>query len=250
MSEDKKNNEVESVEIEAPSSELSKKAGQLSFLEKAGEFIQGKAKIFIIAFGVIAVAILGWIGYQKFIVEPEDIKTAESLYPEESFMVDQQDWYAVINGDSLQTTQGLVAKSKKFEGYAGGEIANYNLGIAYLNNGQPQEALVAFQKVTFEDENLATLALGAMGDASMDLEKYADAISYYEQAYKRRPKNEMTAPLYMFKLANARELTQKYDEAAKLYNDLIQNFPYSSLVAEAEKNLVFVNAGTSIYELK
>ena len=82
MSEDKKNIEVESVEVEAPSSELSKKAGQLSFLEKAGEFIQGKAKIFIIAFGVITIAILGWMGYQKFIVEPEDIKTAESLYQE------------------------------------------------------------------------------------------------------------------------------------------------------------------------
>lgn len=250
MSEDTKNNEVESVEIEAPSSELSKKVGQLSFLEKAGEFVQGKAKTFIIIFGVIAVVILGWIGYQKFIVEPENIKTAESLHQEESFIVDLQDWNAVINGDSLQTTQGLVVKAKKFDGYTGGEIANYNLGIAYLNNGQPQEAIAAFQKVNFEDENLATLTLGAMGDASMDLEKYAEAISYYEQAYKRRPKNEMTAPLYMFKLANARELTQKYDEAAKLYNDLIQNFPYSTLVAEAEKNLVFVNAGTSIYELK
>jgi len=94
------------------------------------------------------------------------------------------------------------------------------------------------------------LALGACGDASMDLDKVTDAINYYEQAYNRRPKNEMTAPLYMMKLANANELTKKYDVAAKLYTDLIENFPFSSLKADAEKNLVLVKAGTSVYDLK
>ena len=60
----------------------------------------------------------------------------------------------------------------------------------------------------------------------------------------------MTAPLYMMKLANANELTQNYSEAAKLYTDLIENFPFSPLKTDAEKYLVLANAGTSAYDLK
>ncbi len=237
-------------QVDAPSSELSKKAGQLSFLERAGDFVQGNGKYIIIAVGSVLVLFLGWMGYKKFVVEPENVKTAESLFQEESHIVDTQNWDDAINGDSLQISQGLIAKAKKFEGYAGGNIATYDLGIAYLNNGQPQEALATLQNVEFEDENLATLALGACGDACMDLEKVTDAKDYYKQAYERRPKNEMTAPLYMMKLANANELTQNYKEAAKLYTDLIENFPFSPLKSDAEKNLVLVSAGTSAYDLK
>ena len=233
---------------DAPSSELSKRVGELSFLEKAGNFFQGNAKYITIGIGVVVLGFLGWMGYKKFVVEPENIKTASSLYQEESHIVDTQNWEAAINGDSINP--GLIAKAKKFEGYAGGNIAIYDLGIAYLNNNQPQEALTTLQNVVFEDENLATLALGACGDASMDLEKVTDAIRYYEQAYNRRPKNEMTAPLYMMKLANAHEMSKKYKEAARIYTDLIEQFPYSQLKSEAEKNLVLVNAGTSAYDLK
>jgi predicted negative regulator of RcsB-dependent stress response len=248
MSEELENKSVENAD--APSSELSKRVGELSFLEKAGNFFQGNAKYITIGIGVLVLGFLGWMGYKKFIVEPENVKTAESLYQEESHIVDTQNWKAAIEGDSLQTSPGLIAKANKFEGYAGGNIAVYDLGIAYLNNGQPEEALKTLQNVTFDDENLATLALGACGDACMELEKVTDAINYYEQAYKRRPKNEMTAPLYMMKLANANEMTQKYDVAAKLYTDLIENFPYSQLKSDAEKNLVLVQAGTSAYDLK
>ena len=247
MSEELENKIEENVD--APSSELSKRVGELSFLEKAGNFFQGNAKYLTIGIGVVVLGFLGWMGYKKFIVEPENVKTAESLYQEESLIVDTQNWKDAINGDSLQTFPGLIEKAKKFEGYAGGNIAIYDLGIAYLNNNQPKEALTTLQNVAFDDENLATLALGACGDASMELEKVTDAIDYYQQAYNRRPKNEMTAPLYMMKLANAYEMSKKYKEAARMYTDLIEQFPYSQLKSDAEKNLVLVNAGKSAYNL-
>lgn len=156
-----------------------------------------------------------------------------------------------IKGDTAAGTYpGLETQAKNFDGYAGGDIAYYDLGIAYLNSGDAANALAAFKNVDFDDENLATMTLGAMGDASLNLGQYEDAINYYTEAYNRRPKNEMTAPLYMMKLANTYEIQKNYSEAEKLYNDLIANFPGSPLRTEAEKNLVFVEAGTSIYEIK
>lgn len=249
MAEEKVNNIDENKE-EAPSSAINSNLNKASLLDKIGDFLTLRGKLFGGIVGGIALIILGWFGYQKWFVEPENIRTAESIYQSEAHIVDDQNWEMAIQGDTMGTYPGLETQAKKFEGYAGGNIAYYDLGIAHLNGGDPASALAAFQKVEFDDENLATMTLGAMGDASLNLGKYGDAIDYYSQAYNRRPKNEMTAPLYMIKLANAYEIQGKYGDAKKLYNDLISNFPNSPLRGEAEKNLVFVEAGTSIYEIK
>jgi TolA-binding protein len=250
MAEEKVNNTTESTEG-APSSAINSNLNKPSILDKIGDFLTLRGKIIGAVIGGIALIVLGWFGYQKWFVEPEDIRTAESLYQTESHIVDTQNWEMAIKGDTAAGTYpGLETQAKNFDGYAGGDIAYYNLGIAYLNSGDAANALAAFKNVDFDDENLATMTLGAMGDASLNLGQYEDAINYYTEAYNRRPKNEMTAPLYMMKLANTYEIQKNYSEAEKLYNDLIANFPGSPLRTEAEKNLVFVEAGTSIYEIK
>lgn len=249
MAEEKVNTTVETTE-EAPSSSINSNLNKPSILDKIGDFLTLRGKIIGAVVGGIALIILGWYGYKKWFVEPENVRTAQSLYQAESHIVDDQNWSMAITGDTLGTYPGFETQAKQFEGYAGGNIAYYNLGVAHLNNGDAASALAAFQKVEFEDENLATMALGAMGDASINLGKYEDAVDYYTQAYERRPKNEMTAPLYMMKLANTYEIQKKYSDAEKLYKDLIANFPYSPMRTKAEKNLVFVEVGTSVYEIK
>lgn len=250
MAEETVNKTVENVE-EAPSTAINNNINKASFLDKIGDFLTLKGKLIGGIVGGIVLIIVAWYGYQKLFVEPENIKTAESIYQNESHIVDDQNWEMAIKGDTATGAYpGLETQAKNFEGYAGGTIAYYDLGVAYLNNGDAAKALETFKNVDFDDENLATITLGAMGDASLNLGKYEDAINYYTEAYNRRPKNEMTAPLYMLKLANTYEVQKNYEEAAKLYNDLIANFPGSQLRKEAEKNLVFVEAGTSIYEIK
>jgi tetratricopeptide (TPR) repeat protein len=211
------------------------------------DFFQGKVKY--ITYGVVAVAVvvLGYFGYQKFIVEPADKESAEAIYMGEDYLI-AGEFEKVINGDSIGYN-GLAAQAKKFDGYSGGEIAYYDLGVAHMNLGQYEEAMKAFKQVDFSDEILATMTLGAMGDCSVELDKLKDAIDYYEQAYQRRPKNELTAPIYMMKLAGAKELDGKFDEAATLYWDLIQNFPNSSYKPQAQKYYVFAKEKVDILNL-
>ena len=211
------------------------------------DFFQGKVKY--ITYGVVAVAVvvLGYFGYQKFIVAPANIESAEAIYLGEGYIISEE-WEKAINGDSTGYN-GLIAQSKKLDGTAGGEIAFYDLGVAHMNLGQYEDALKAFKQVDLSDEILATMTLGAMGDASMELDKLKDAIDYYEQAYQRRPKNELTAPIYMMKLAGAHELDGKFDEAATLYWDLTQNFPNSSYKPQAQKYYVFAKEKVDILNL-
>lgn len=253
MAEETVNTTVENVE-DAPSTAINSKINKSSILDKISDFITLRGKIIGAVVGGIVLIIVGWYGYQKWIVEPENVRTAESLYQTEAHIVDDQNWTMAIKGDTVMGAYpGLEAQAKNFEGYAGGRIAYYDLGVAYLNSGNAAKALEAFKNVDFEDENLATITLGAMGDASVNLGQYEDAINFYTEAYNRRPKNEMTAPLYMLKLANVYEVkggADNYEKAEELYKNLIANFPASPLKKEAEKNLVFVEAGTSIYEIK
>jgi tetratricopeptide (TPR) repeat protein len=211
------------------------------------DFFQGKVKY--ITYGVVAVAVvvLGYFGYQKFIVAPANIESAEAIYLGEGYIISEE-WEKAINGDSTGYN-GLIAQSKKLDGTAGGEIAFYDLGVAHMNLGQYEDALKAFKQVDLSDEILATMTLGAMGDASMELDKLKDAIDFYEQAYQRRPKNELTAPIYMMKLAGAHELDGKFDEAANLYWDLTQNFPNSSYKPQAQKYYVFAKEKVDILNL-
>ena len=53
----------------------------------------------------------------------------------------------------------------------------------------------------------------------------------------------------MMKLAGAHELDGKFDEAATLYWDLIQNFPNSSYKPQAQKYYVFAKEKVDILNL-
>jgi tetratricopeptide (TPR) repeat protein len=242
MSENKENTSVEFEEVTTTSGS----GNELK--EGFSAFFQGKNKVIILAVGGVLLVVLGYLGYQKFIVQPKNIETAEKIFMEESLIVDEQDWEKAINGDETGI-KGLAAQAKAMDGYAGGELAYYNLGIAHLNLGQYEEAIKAFKNVDFNDEHLATITLGAMGDAYMELQNLKEAINHYDQAYKRRPKNEMTAPLYMMKLAGALEVDGKFDQAATLYWDLIQQFPNSTYKTQAEKYYVFASEKVAILSL-
>ncbi len=244
MSENKENI-TESVE--ATSTVNSSTGNELK--DSFNSFFQGKVKY--ITYGIVAVVVivLGYFGYQKFVVEPNNKKSAEEIYQGESLIVDAQDWEKAINGNDSTGYVGLAAQAKKLEGTAGGSIAYYDLGIAHMNLGQFEEAMKAFQKVDFSDEILATMTLGAMGDASIEMDKLKDAIDYYDQAYQRRPKNELTAPMYMMKLASAYETDGNFEQAATLYWDLIQNFPNSTYKAQAQKYHVFAQQKVDLLKL-
>jgi len=213
----------------------------LEFFEKNKKLITG---IIIAAIVVIG----GSIFYQKRIVAPEDNRSQETLWQAEFSLLNEENWSAAIKGDSLKGNDGLKKIAEEFSGYSGGRIAQYELGIAYLNNAQYDEAINALKEVDFDDEMISTVALGAIGDAYIELNNVTDAANYYQQAYKNS-KNELTTPLYMLKAANAKELESKFDEAVKIYDELIAQFPNAEETEKAIKNIELARAGKSIHNL-
>ena len=60
---------------------------------------------------------------------------------------------ASIYGDSLGFFQRVSRDYlKKYSGQKAGQIAQYNLGISFINNREYENAIIALNKVSFNDE--------------------------------------------------------------------------------------------------
>lgn len=209
------------------------------------DFLKGPGKFILIAIVGVAILIGGYYAYNKFVIVPKDIKSTEALYMAEHYLLDNEDYATAINGDA-NGAKGLESLAKK--GNAGGEIAKYDLGIAYLNNSQFKEAIKTLKDVNFNDEILGTETYGMIGDAYLELGDVSEALNYYTKAYKNRD-NVLTTPIFMMKAAQTLEMSSKLDEAAKVYKTLIDKYPYAKEKNNAEKYLAIVKNGKSIYNI-
>lgn len=231
--------EIEFEEVEATS------GVDETILGQGEDFLKGPGKFVLI--GIVGAALLigGYFAYNKFVVAPKDLKSVESLYMAEHYLLDNEDYATAINGDA-NGSKGLEKLAKS--GYAGGEIAKYDLGIAYLNNGQYNEAIKTLKDVSFDDDVLGTQALGMIGDAYLELGDRANALKFYTKAYKNKD-NILTTPMFMMKAAQSMELLEKHTEAASVYEELIANYPFSKEKDNAEKYLAMAKQEKSIYNI-
>jgi tetratricopeptide (TPR) repeat protein len=241
--------EIEYTEVEAKPKESLKDAllnSDSPIAHGAGLLDKNKKLISIIG-GGIALIVIGLFFYNQFMYKPADLKSQEDLWHGEYALLNEQNWSAAISGDSIGNP-GLKSVAESYSGYSGGNIAQYELGIAYLNNGQYQEAITALEQVAFEDEMIASITLGAIGDAYIELGNITSAAEYYEKAYTNS-KNDLTAPIYMLKAAYAKETENKFEDAVKIYEELINKYPLVPEVNKAKKYIELAKKEKSIYNL-
>jgi len=95
---------------------------------------------------------------------------------------------------------------------------------------------------------IASITFGAIGDAYIELGNITSAAGYYEKAYTNS-KNDLTGPIYMLKAAYAKETENKYEDAVKIYQKLMDEYPLAPEVNKAKKYIELAKKGKSIYNL-
>ncbi len=191
-----------------------------------------KYKNILIFGGVgIVVVLLGFLGYNKFVSEPNNIESqieiASALY---DFEKDSTD--AAVNGTNGNI--GFEEAADEYKGTSGGDIANYSMGIISMEKGEFEMALDYFGNCSFEDIMIANLCIGRQGDCYVELGDYAKAVDFFEKAAAREA-NEFTSPMFLKKAGLAYEALENYSKAITVYTKIKDNYPQSTEGGDIQK---------------
>lgn len=206
---------------------------------KTEEFVSKYQNVIIGVIVVIIVGILGFLGYEKFIVQPQQEEASNELNQSqiyfdmalESTQAKERDSLFTLAINGAQGKFGFVDIADEYSSTKAGDLANYYAGISYLNIGEYQKAISFLEKFNTDDEIIGTFAIGAIGDAFLQLEQPEEALGYFEKAAKRRD-NNYTTPKYLFKAALTAMELNKADKAVKHLEKIENKYPDSE---EAKK---------------
>ena len=191
-------------------------------LEGATDFWNRSGKKIATAAAVILVVVGGWFGYQEYIVTPKEEKASEAMIKaQEYFALDSSN--LVLNGDGV--SKGVLYIIKNYDGTKAANIAGYYAGVSYLKLGDFNNAIKYLKDFSTDAKQIQMLAIGALGDASAELNKKDEAIDYYKKAAASFSEDESNASEYLFRAALLSETTGKNEAALALYKEIKEKYP-------------------------
>jgi tetratricopeptide (TPR) repeat protein len=200
-------------------------------INKAEGYVSENRKSISIIGGAVVFVILGYFGYTNFIVKPQEENARKEMFVAETyFRTDSVD--KALNGDGQY--MGFIEIIDEYGSSQAANLAHYYAGMSYMKKGEWDNAITYLKKYDAEDDITGALALGAIGDANMELGNKSESESFYKKAADW-DKNQFTAPIFLFKLATVKELNSDYKGATEIYERIKKDYPASTEAREIEK---------------
>lgn len=217
-------------------------AGVFSALDatasKTEDFVAKNQKVIIGAISAIALLIVGYLVYQKFVAAPKQEEAASEMFQAQQYFQQATDG---VSSDSLYKLSlkgaegkfGFVDIADKYSGTDAGNLANYYAGIAYLNTGKFTEAITYLNKFSSDDIVLSAMAKGAIGDAYSQNNQPKEALENYIKAVEAN-KNDFTTPRFLLKAGKTALALGQKEDALKYFTDIKDNFDASPEAASID----------------
>ena len=207
-------------------------------LTKAEEFIINNQKILSTIVIIIVVLILGFFGFKRYYIAPKNKEAQEQIYPAQHyFQVDSLSKALYGDGNNL----GFVDIAKMYSITKAGKLANYYAGLCFLKKGEYNQAIKYLSKFKPDDQLVAPMAKGALGDAYLSLGNKDKAISMYMEAATMRD-NDFTSPMFLLKAGEVYEDMGNYDKAINVFNKIKTKYDKSSQAANIDKYIARAEA--------
>lgn len=192
----------------------------------------------MIGIGAIAVLVLGYLGYNKFVAEPKESEAMNEMfqaqqYFEQAVNATEKDSLYRLALSGGEGKFGMVDIANEYSGTPAANLANYYAGMAYLNLKDYQNAVKYLSDFSSDDAMLGPIAKGGIGDAFMQLNQPEEALDYYEQAAKMNT-NNYTTPMYLFKAANVAMKLGQTEKALEHYKTIKEEFANSEQAANID----------------
>lgn len=200
-------------------------------ISKAERYIEENKTSLSIILGAVVVLVGGYFAWTKLYLAPLEEEAQGQIFMAEKYF-EKDSLNKAINGDGQ--FYGFKDIIDNYGLTSSGNLAHMYLGLCYLHKGQFEDAVNELKEYDGDDEMLASVATGAIGDAYSELGKTEDAIEQYMKTAEEN-KNNFTTPIYLMKAAALYENQGKYAEAVKIYEQLKTDFQEAREGRDVEK---------------
>ena len=176
-----------------------------STASKTEEWVVKYQNVILTFIGIVAVGVLGYLGYQNYVIEPKTKEAISELNQAQFYFelaVNSQDsdslYKRALNGG--EGKYGFLDIIKNYEGTTAAKLATYSAGMAYLNIKDYQNAIAYLDEFNSDDVLLGALAKGAIGDAFAQMGQFEEAFDYYVTASNIN-NNMYSTPKFLYKAA-------------------------------------------------
>jgi len=199
------------------------------------QFLEKNYRLLLYVLGAIVVLVgLFWLA--RMYLNSRNNEALSQMYQAERYL-EMDSLNLALYGDGNYLGFLDIADNYKFT--RTGNLALYGAGICYLHLGQYQDAIDMFNKYSKKDNVIGSLAIGATGDAFVELGDTEKGIAKYLEAAEFAD-NAFNTPLFLMKAAELHELNGRYGEALKLYERILEEYPESSEGASIGKYIARV----------
>ena len=207
---------------------------------KTEDFINENQNVIIGVVGALIAVVVAFYAYNRVYLEPLEEEAHGQMFMAEVYF--QKDSFDLaLNGDGNYL--GFLDIADEYGNTSAGNLAHYYAGISYLRSGDYEAAIEELESFDGAGEMLGAVALGAIGDAYMELGDTDAALNSYEEAISAS-ENNFTSPVYLQKAGFAAEKAGKFDKAIDYYTQVKEDYPTTNegrnadkFIARAEANL-------------
>lgn len=199
------------------------------------QFLENHYKELLTGLAVVVVIIgIGWIG--RIYLEKRDAEAQSQIYQAERYL-ETDSLNLALYGDGNYL--GFIDIADDYKYTRTGNLARYSAGVCFLHLGQYEDAIEYLDKYSKKDKVLGSLAIGATGDAFVELGDTETGIKKYIEAAEFA-ENSFNTPLFLMKAGELYELEGNYSEALSLYERIQEKYPESTEGTSIEKYIARV----------
>ena len=134
---------------------------------KTEAWVEKNQKIILTIVGVIAVCVLGYLGYQQFIQSPKETEAVNEMfqaqtYYEQALTSTSKDSLLNLSLNGGEGKYGFLDIIDNYSGTDAANLANYYAGMAYLNINKYKDEIRYLDSFSSDDDILVPLAKRAI----------------------------------------------------------------------------------------
>lgn len=171
----------------------------------------------------------------------ETSASTEMFYPQQYFdqalqNTTDKDSLLMLALNGAEGKYGFLDIIDEYKGTKAAQRATYSAGMAYLHLKQYDKAIDYLENYSASEAITGAMALGGIGDAFMQLGQPSEAIGYYEKAYAY-DSNDFSTPRFLYKAGVAAMELNDYNKALQYFERIKEEFSSSD---EANSIEVFI----------